>query len=346
MMVERRESGDYSADALARLEQEVEESLLRQLEAESDDGITEETKTRIREELRARVREEIEERIGQIKDEIVADVLAPEPDRVEVEEEAPPEEEEKVLRLGLNFRLQHILLFASVLTLILTGLPLRFAEMNWSGAVIGFLGGIENSRVIHRIAASGLMIVAVWHMLYTAFSKDGRWDLFHLLPRPRDVLDLFTMLMHFFGRTDERPRFGRFSYIEKFDYWAVYWGCVIMIGTGLILWFQDLSLKFLPKFVLDISKEAHRDEALLATLAIIIWHFYNVHFNPDRFPGSLTWLTGKITKHQMMEEHPLEYEEIMAAQRLDEDQIQDDLDDEIPQRGRPSENGADLDRRD
>ncbi len=101
--------------------------------------------------------------------------------------------------------------------------------------------------------------------------------------------------------------------MEKFDYWAVYWGMVVMITSGYILWFKDVTINQFGKFVFDIGREAHSDEALLATLAIVIWHFYNVHFNPHKFPGSLTWLNGKITLREFKEEHPLEYEEWKAS---------------------------------
>lgn len=327
-MSSQRESDNQNLDALAQLEQQIEEKLLRQIEAESDDGISEETRTLVREKLKARVRKEIGERIDRITEEVSTDVLAPMRDRGEAEEKAAPKKEEEFLRLGLNIRIQHMILFTSVITLILTGLPLRFPEAGMSEGMIHLFGGIENSRLIHRIGACGLILVAIYHMFYTVLSKQGRRDFLLLLPHPKDAIDVFTMIKYFFGMSEERPKFGRFSYIEKFDYWAVYWGCVIMIGTGLVLWFQDFSLRFLPKFGLDITKEAHRDEALLATLAIVIWHFYNVHFNPDKFPGSLTWLTGKISKHEMMEEHPLEYQKIMAERKSNDGSNHDDREDE------------------
>src|SRR3990170_2607308 len=139
-----------------------------------------------------------------------------------------------------------------------------------------------------------------------------------LIITPKDARDLVQNNRHFLGKAPEKPRFGRFSYIEKFDYWAVYWGCVIMIGSGLFLWFEMIVLKYFPKYVLDVAHEMHSDEAMLATLAIVIWHFYNVHFNPDRFPGTLMWWHGQISEHEMKEEHPLEYEEIMAKRSKQE----------------------------
>jgi cytochrome b subunit of formate dehydrogenase len=157
-----------------------------------------------------------------------------------------------------------------------------------------------------------LIYFMVHHLLYTILTRDGRRDFILLIPMPKDIRDAVQNIRYFLGKTGERPKFGRFSYIEKFDYWAVYWGCIIMIGSGAFLWGESIALIYFPKFVLDIAHEMHSDEALLATLAIVIWHFYNVHFNPDRFPGTLLWWHGRISEHEIKEEHPLEYEEIMA----------------------------------
>lgn len=224
-------------------------------------------------------------------------------------------EEESFQRFNLHFRIQHVILFTSVILLILTGLPLKFPESPLGG-LVWLLGGLDTSRILHRIGGSGLVVVGIYHMAYTLFHPDGRRDFLLLLPRPKDLLDAIQAIRFNLGLAADKPRFDRFSYVEKFDYWAVYWGCVIMIGSGVLLWFETLSLTYLPKFMLDIAKEAHSDEALLATLAIVIWHFYNVHLNPSRFPGSTTWWTGRISKHEMIEEHPLEYERIMAARKV------------------------------
>jgi cytochrome b subunit of formate dehydrogenase len=171
------------------------------------------------------------------------------------------------------------------------------------------------STLLHRIGAVGLIAVGAYHLFYLVAFREGRRNFLELLPRPKDVTDLFQMFRYFLGKSDERPRFGRFSYVEKFDYWAVYWGMVIMIGSGLMLWFLETALQFLPKFAADIAREAHSDEGLLATLAIIIWHFYNVHLNPEHFPMNRTFLTGRISEGEMREHHPLEYEAILATER-------------------------------
>ncbi|MFQ5750531.1 MAG: formate dehydrogenase subunit gamma [bacterium] len=226
-------------------------------------------------------------------------------------------QEETFERLNLNLRIQHIILFASCIILIVTGLPVKFHESGWAAFLFSIFGGIAGTTFVHRLGATALIGVGVFHLMYTLFHKSGRKDFWLLLPRLQDLRDLFSMVKFFLGKNDEKARFGRFSYVEKFDYWAVYWGMIIMIGSGLLMWFEEISLRFVPKFVIDIATEAHSDEALLATLAIIIWHFYNVHFNPEKFPMNKVWMTGRISKKDMLEEHPLEYEEMTANKQLE-----------------------------
>ncbi|MGE5236252.1 MAG: formate dehydrogenase subunit gamma [Acidobacteriota bacterium] len=224
---------------------------------------------------------------------------------------AVPEEEFE--RLSLNIRLQHVLMAVSVVVLVFTGLPLKFHENAWAKAIIDLLGGPDVSPLIHRAAATGLIVAGLWHLFYIALTREGRWNFKQLIPMPKDGLDAFQQIRYYLGLTDKRPKFDRFSYVEKFDYWAVYWGMVIMIGSGTVLWFTNFFLRYFPKWATDIAKEAHSDEALLATLAIVIWHFYNVHLNPHKFPMNRTFITGKISAREMIEEHPLEYERLMKA---------------------------------
>ncbi|HEY4716731.1 MAG TPA: cytochrome b/b6 domain-containing protein [bacterium] len=274
-----------------------------------------ETKEKILQSTVNRLNQILPRKIGRLKQELVDEAIrAAAKSQKEIAEIAKKEEktaEETFLRFNIHFRIQHMMLFSSVILLILTGLPLKFPAFSPFAFLVDLFGGIESSRFFHRFAAVILILFMVYHTLYTILHRDGRRDFLLLLPMPKDIKDVIWNLKYFFGLSDDRPKFGRFSYVEKFDYWAVYWGCVIMIGSGALLWFQDISLMFLPKFALDASKEAHSDEAVLATLAIVIWHFYNVHFNPDKFPGSLLWLHGRIPKDEMMEEHPLEYAELM-----------------------------------
>ncbi|RMG60518.1 MAG: cytochrome b/b6 domain-containing protein [Deltaproteobacteria bacterium] len=259
---------------------------------------------RIRQKVRERARAEAEREVRRL--------LRKREEEEKRERERVEEEEEYFIRFNRNFRFQHMVLFTSVIILIITGLPLKFPDFALSRWLMSLWGGVKYSTVIHRIGATMLIYFMVHHLLYTLLSRDGRRDFIMLIPTPKDFRDFFQNIRYFVGKTEDPPKFDRFSYIEKFDYWAVYWGCVIMIGSGLILWFEETAMKFLPKFWVDMAHEAHSDEALLATLAIVIWHFYNVHFNPDRFPGTLLWWHGKISKEEMLKEHPLEYERIMA----------------------------------
>jgi len=120
------------------------------------------------------------------------------------------------------------------------------------------------------------------------------------------------------GRTHHRPRFGRFSYIEKSEYWALVWGTVVMAGTGVIMWFQDPFIAMLSKLGWDVARTVHVYEAVLATLAIIVWHLYFVIFNPDVYPMNLAWLKGTISEEEMAEEHPLELEELRRKKAEEE----------------------------
>lgn len=289
---------------------ELEGEVRRAVEAELREVLDQELRERVVARLKAELAEDIQARIARVKAELEAEILA----RVEPAPPVPLARE--FVRFSWNFRAQHWVLLTSCLILIVTGLPLKFHEARISQLFFDLVGGVGTSTLIHRIGAVGLMAVGGYHLFYLVTFREGRRNFLKLLPVPRDVLDFLQMVRYFLGRTEDKPRFGRFSYVEKFDYWAVYWGMVIMIGSGLILWFLETSLQFLPKFAADIAREAHSDEGLLATLAIIIWHFYNVHLNPEHFPMNRTFLTGKISEEEMRRHHPLEYEEMMATREV------------------------------
>ncbi len=269
------------------------EKLIEEMEAEKGITLDAEFREKLKNEIAEKIKSEIERK------------------KREAKRKVEKEGEEYFIRFSLNIRLQHLTLAIGVILLIITGLPIKFHESKIAELFFDLIGGIQVSRILHRIGAAMLIFVSIWHTIYIAFTEEGRNEFKELLPRKKDFLDFWQNIKYMLGKTNERPKYGRYSYIEKFDYWAVYWGVVIMVLSGLILWFHNFFLGIFPKFVFDIAKEAHSDEAMLATLAIVIWHWYNAHFNPHIFPFNPTIFTGKISKERMIREHPLEYERIM-----------------------------------
>ena len=165
-----------------------------------------------------------------------------------------------------------------------------------------------------------LIGLSIYHVLYCMLSDQGHNDLKALMPKKKDFTDFLDLLKFNFGLSQRRPQFDKFSFAEKFEYMAVVWGSAIMIATGLCLWFVEAAIALFPKWVLDIVAVIHSYEAILAFLAVVIWHFYNVHLNPEVFPMSKLWITGKISKSELMEHHPLEYERIMRKRGATSDE--------------------------
>jgi len=224
--------------------------------------------------------------------------------------------DQMVQRFNAHMLAQHFLLMVSVIVLIVSAVflfGLRYPGAAWASRLTGAVGGVGFWRVVHRCGAVLLIVAAAYHLVYIIVHPDGRRDFGLLLPRGRDFADFGRNLLWYVGLRRERPQFGRFTYFEKFDYWAVFWGCVIMIGTGLVMWFPAIVLRLVPTAppaLLDAFKEAHAHEAVLALLAIAIWHVYNVHLRPGRFPGSLFWVHGRMSCAEMEQEHPAELREI------------------------------------
>lgn len=228
-----------------------------------------------------------------------------------------------VQRFDIYFRLYHMLLFTSVTILVITAIPLwcsRYPFAAWPAGIIDKFGGLEAVRVVHRGAGFVLIFAFAYHLLYVLLHPAGRRDFLLMLPRKKDFGDLYQNLRYFLGKADDRPRFGRFSYFEKFDYWAAFWGCITMIGTGLIMLYPQEVAAWLPHRLTDkvmrMAREAHYHEAILAALALFTWHVFNVHLRPEKFPGSMVWWHGKITRAEQEREHPLEGEEIQFIKTL------------------------------
>ncbi|MDD2585804.1 MAG: cytochrome b/b6 domain-containing protein [Syntrophomonadaceae bacterium] len=212
-------------------------------------------------------------------------------------------------RWNIHHRWQHILLFTSFILLTFTGLPIKYAYKSWAVHVTSIFGGFETMFIIHKIAAIVMIIAAVYHLGYLAYCwLVKKQSSKAMIPGWKDVTDLLDHIVYCLGMSKKDAQFDRYSYKEKFDYWAVFWGIAIMVGSGLMMWFPGVTAHFVSRSVLDCAQVAHSDEAMLAIMAVFIWHFYNVHFSPQVFPMNKVWIDGKFSKAEMEEFHPLELE--------------------------------------
>ncbi|MFH1278306.1 MAG: cytochrome b/b6 domain-containing protein [Candidatus Eisenbacteria bacterium] len=212
-----------------------------------------------------------------------------------------------VPRFSLSFRIQHAMMAASVFLLIFSGVPIKFHD-SWVASLAGSLGVVDSLKILHRAAAALMAAASFYHIYWIVFTRDGWRNFVALAPRLQDVKDFIRMVKVLAGKTTERPRFARFNFIEKFDYWAVYWGVIIMLGTGTLMTFNTYFMNGLGPYSMEIAKLIHSDEALLASLALLIWHMYWAHFNPEKFPMNRTFLSGTMTVEEMIHEHPAELE--------------------------------------
>ena len=220
------------------------------------------------------------------------------------------------VRMTLAERIQHGTLLVSFITLVLTGFALRYPDAWWVAPIRNLSPWMFELRgILHRIAAVVMVGASVYHLYYLFFVPRGKQLLRDLLPRRQDITDAVGVLQYNLGLARGKPLFGRFSYVEKSEYWALVWGTAVMGVTGVILWFDNTFLGLLTKFGWDIARTVHYYEAWLATLAIIVWHFYFVIFNPDTYPINLAFWKGTLTEEEMEEEHPLELRKLQEEQR-------------------------------
>lgn len=226
-------------------------------------------------------------------------------------------------RFDIHQRIQHIGMFSSFIVLTITGLPIKFEQSRLSQGVVSMFGGFDNLFYVHLLGAVLMIFASVYHVIYLVFVPlGGKKQSFAIVPKSKDFKDLIQNLAYFLGFRKDPARFDRYSYKEKFDYWAVFWGMFIMAGSGLMMWYPQFFTRFLPRWVIDSSRYAHTDEAILAISAIFIWHFYNVHFNNRYFPMSKVWYVGNLTREEMEEDHPIELERIEKERNvLDKDKL-------------------------
>jgi cytochrome b subunit of formate dehydrogenase len=222
-------------------------------------------------------------------------------------------------------RLLHFLMLISFFVLALTGMCLKFSYMPWAQWLAWLMGGFETTGVLHRMGGVTLFIVFGLHL----------WDVFHrkrktgqsliqlivgpdsILFNHRDVKEIFQSIKWFFGR-GPRPHYGRYTYWEKFDYFAVFWGIGVIGSTGLLLWFPELFTYILPGWAVNVATIIHSDEALLAVGFIFTIHFFNTHFRPDKFPMDPVIFTGRVTVDELQYDKPAEYEALAASGELEQ----------------------------
>ena len=222
-----------------------------------------------------------------------------------------------VVRFDIHQRAQHWLMLSGVILLAITGWPLRgagvgevhFAErVESSRKFLALFGGPHGAGLVHRFAAGLIILSGIYHLVYLTFLARKRLLPLSMVPTLKDAFDIRDNLLHMLGLRKERPRFDRFNYLEKFDYWAVFWGVVMMVGSGFVFWYPVFFAKFLPTWALTSAQIIHGEEATLAAIFLFVVHFYNAHLKPSIFPMNWAWLNGQTTLEYMKEEHPAEYE--------------------------------------
>jgi formate dehydrogenase subunit gamma len=239
-------------------------------------------------------------------------------------------------RFTLNQRIQHVVLFICVILLVLTGMPLKFHGQEWAAWLYALFGGIHAAPIVHRVVGVVLLTLFAYHVGYLArmiwvnslrpLKQAGDLNLKSLfltlvtqplVPNLKDAKDLLGLVKYLLYLSPERPKGDKFTWKEKADYLAPFWGIVVIGGSGAMMWNLEVTTSVLPGWALNYALIAHSEEALLAALFLFMWHWYNVHFSVHVFPMSSTFITGYMSEELMIEEHYLTYVEMMTAAGLE-----------------------------
>lgn len=215
-----------------------------------------------------------------------------------------------VARMENAERYQHLVLLISFITLVFTGFALKYPD-SWFATIFGLP---EPTRgIVHRIAGVTLIAVGLYHMFYLVAHRSGRKMFKDMLPVPKDAADVLGTMGYYLGLSGSKPALPRFGYAEKAEYWALIWGTIVMAVTGVGLWAKVWVSSILPRWFLDVFTAIHFYEAILATLAIVVWHFYWIIFDPDVYPMNWAWMDGKMDIEHYEEEHAADHETVIAS---------------------------------
>lgn len=222
----------------------------------------------------------------------------------------------QAVRMNFHFRLAHWGIMLSFPTLVFTGFALKYPAKWWAQPFLLWESHIAFRGTLHRVAAVVLLAATLYHAIHLAVNKRDRGILKALLPRWRDFANVIQSLRFNLGLSREEPKFGRFSYPEKIEYWAFLWGTAVMALSGFLLWFNNFTLRFFPKWLADAATAVHFYEALLATFSILLWHFYLVIFDPAVYPMDLSWLHGRVPAEHYRHSRPEYFRELEETGRL------------------------------
>ena len=234
-----------------------------------------------------------------------------------------------LFRMTVAQRAQHLTLLISFFTLVLTGFALRYPT-SWLAVV--FINESVRS-IVHRVAGVVLIAVSLFHLWYISVKPDGRQLIKDMLPDWKDVTDVRDAFRYYLGSSDQRPLFRRFTYAEKAEYWALVWGMFVMAATGLMAWFKVGVGEHVAGWWIDVAITIHWYEAILATLAIVVWHLYGVIFDPDVFPMNWAWYDGKMSIEQYEHEHPLDLLAIEKANGSEEEAESSEAEEDVEPAG-------------
>ena len=242
---------------------------------------------------------------------------------------ARPRRERRIRRFRRLHRIVHFMIIVSFMGLVATGFPLKYSDAAWAGRLSALFGGAQVMGIVHRICAVITFAYAVLHLGFLfvyCVLKNFPPRLAHLkaifgpnslVPSLRDLKDILAMFRWFFW-LGPRPRFGRWTYFEKFDYWGAFWGITVIGCSGVMLWVPGVFTRWLPGWIMNAATIVHSHEALLAASFIFMIHFFNTHLRPEKFPIDMVMLTGQMTESEMAEERGVEYDQLVAEGRLEE----------------------------
>jgi cytochrome b subunit of formate dehydrogenase len=225
-------------------------------------------------------------------------------------------------RFSAIWRVAHLSFALSLMVLTLTGMPLFYPDVAWAPWVMQALGGPKIAGAIHRVSAVIFAAVFFWHLAYMGlliWRKRKTWRWFgpdSMIPNLQDGRDMLAMFKWFFGK-GPRPVFDRWTYWEKFDYWAPFWGVTIIGVSGLMMWLPNITGTFLPGWVFNVAAIFHGEEAFLAVVFLFTVHFFNNHFRPDKFPLEIVMFTGTMSLEHFRREHAVQYQRLLDSGELD-----------------------------